>query len=177
MPIVAMFDGSQLPVDAYDRVVAADPEGITDQPERLHHVRFRQGDGFVVVDVWTSPEAFEEFDKRLGPAMDAAGVALQPTIHDVHGLIRATERGHAEVATVMALYEAFGRGDVGSILDQLTTTSSGSTARSTTASRGWCPGVATSTSGGSSPTSAPPSTSTCSAPGAPSSATARSRCR
>jgi uncharacterized protein len=119
MTIVATFDGRSLPIESYDRVLASDPEGITNQPERLHHTCYRVGDGYVVVDVWTSAEAFAEFGKLLAPALAEAGVDVQPEIHEVHRVMPGTGRAGANVATVMALYEAFGRGDVEFIVDQL----------------------------------------------------------
>ena len=119
MTIVATFDGRSLPIESYDRILASDPDGITNQPERLHHVCYRDGDGFVVVDVWTSAEAFAEFAKLLGPGMEAAGIQIQPEVREVHHVLPGTGTVGANVATVMAMYEAFGRGDVEFIVDQL----------------------------------------------------------
>ena len=119
MPIVVTFDGRHLPVDAYDKVRAADPERVENQPERLHHVCYRDGDGFVVVDVWTTAEAFEEFGRTLGPAMAAVGIDIAPRVHELHAAMPGGGAADANVATVMAIYQAFGRGDVGFILDQL----------------------------------------------------------
>jgi len=119
MPIVATFDGRHLPVDRYDAVVASDPEAIRNQPERLHHVCYLDGGGFAVIDVWTSAEAFEEFGKRLAPALAAAGIDIRPRVHEVHAVMAGTAPADANVATVTAIYEAFGRGDVEFIVDQL----------------------------------------------------------
>ena len=121
MTIIATFDGSNLSIDDYEKVLASDPDRITDQPERLHHVCYRKGDGFVVVDVWTSAEALATAAQTvLGPAMQAAGLSMpEPEIHEVHAMLPGSGRSSTNVATVMAMYEAFGRGDVGFILDNL----------------------------------------------------------
>jgi uncharacterized protein len=118
MPIVATFDGRSLPIGSYDDVLAADRDRIVNQPERLDHVCYRAGDGYVIVDVWTSAEAFEEFGKMLAPALEQAGITGQPEVHEIHNLI-VGGRAQSNVATVMAIYDAFGRGDVPFILDQL----------------------------------------------------------
>ena len=51
--------------------------------------------------------------------MAAAGVDIRPRVHEVHAVIPGATGADADVATVMAIYEAFGGGDVEVIVDQL----------------------------------------------------------
>lgn len=117
MAFVAVFDGRKFPIDRYDSVVSAGGPAVWRQPERSHHVCYESDGGFVVVDVWESEDAFGRFGEEvIGPAMAAAGVDLQPQVHRVHNVHRG---GDANVATVRAMYEAFGRGDIPAILECL----------------------------------------------------------
>ena len=42
-----------------------------------HHVGAQQGDGWMVVDVWESKEAFDKFSETLMPILAKAGVNME----------------------------------------------------------------------------------------------------
>jgi len=47
----------------------------------LFHVAFLADDGFRVIDLWESPEAFQQFlETRLGPAIQRIGIQGQPNV-------------------------------------------------------------------------------------------------
>ena len=119
MAIVTVFDGRDLPIDRYDAAVEHGGAAVWSPSERSLHVCYESGAGFVVVDIWECEDAFARFGAEvIGPAMDAAGITgLAPTIHAIHRLHRGV--GDANAATVAAIYEAFGRGDIPFIIEHL----------------------------------------------------------
>ena len=51
----------------------------------IHHVAGQQGNNWVVVDVWESAEAMDEFGKTLMPILSNNGIPqVQPTILPLH---------------------------------------------------------------------------------------------
>jgi ketosteroid isomerase-like protein len=119
MTIVAFFDGSHLSMQDYDETLRHGGPAVWDQPARQSHLCFERDGGFVVVDVWDSPEALATFGETvIGPALAAAGVdSLQPEVHELRNQHQGPSTSN--VATVGAIYEAFGRGDIPAILDRL----------------------------------------------------------
>ncbi len=90
------------------------------QRARSHHVCYRSGEGFCVVDVWDSEEEFSRFGREVGgPAVAAAGLDLQPQVFNVHNVHAGGDTSAANVATVAAMYEAFGQGDIPAIVERL----------------------------------------------------------
>ena len=70
MAVAAVFEFPKEAIEAYDRNLELHPE-LLDQPNRRCHVCFETKNGYMVVDVWESLEAFEEFGKVLeGAAAD-----------------------------------------------------------------------------------------------------------
>jgi hypothetical protein len=55
----------------------------------LVHVAGQGPNGFRVVDVWQSEEAFQRFGEKLTPIMKAVGVEVQPEIYPAHTLVSA----------------------------------------------------------------------------------------
>lgn len=121
MAIVAVFDFSDYGIEKYDEVLGFAGPVVWQQPARSHHVCFQGPEGWGVVDVWDDEASFAAFGERvIGPALAAAGIdAPPPKIHRVHNEHDRRDGSADNVATVTALYEAFGRGDIPAILDQV----------------------------------------------------------
>ena len=119
MAIVTVFDGRDIPIDRYDAAVEHGGDAVWSPPERELHLCYEAGTGFVVVDVWECEDAFARFGEQvIGPAMAAAGIeGLAPSIHAIHRVHRGVRDANA--ATVAAMYEAFGRGDIPFIIEHL----------------------------------------------------------
>lgn len=83
MAIAAVFEFPDHTVDDYLKVFEIGGPPIIDQPTRLHHVCYRTGDGFTVVDVWESEQAFAEFGQTIGPVMQRLGLDTPPKVFTV----------------------------------------------------------------------------------------------
>lgn len=120
MAIAVLFDGTDMPREMYDRVLAAGGRAVAEQAGRSIHVAYRSGTGFGVVDVWESEEALGQFAETvLLPTFAEVGLELPPPqVYPLHNTMGA-HPGTRNVATVQAVYEAFGRGDIPFILEQL----------------------------------------------------------
>jgi hypothetical protein len=72
--------------------------GQTNRPNQLQsHVSFGVEDGMQVVDVWSSRNAFEEFqNKTLLPAIKAAGITGQPEVKIIEAYNFGYPGKHAE---------------------------------------------------------------------------------
>lgn len=116
--------------EQYDAV--REQAGWIEQPPTggISHTTWWEGDICHNLDSWDSEEAFAAFaERRLGPAMAAVGVTVEPetTMHPAHecytpraGIVAPTAKPTIGVPDNVALirkgYEAFGRGDVASVL-------------------------------------------------------------
>jgi ketosteroid isomerase-like protein len=99
----------------------------------LSHVTWWEGEDCHNLDAWESEEAFAAFgEKRLGPAMATAGVAVTPetTVHAAHevftpraGLVAPTATPsitpNDSVGLLRRGYDAFARGDLATVLGML----------------------------------------------------------
>ena len=94
MAIAALFDCSADTLAQYDRAFELCPD-LADQPSRLHHACLTSGDGFLVVDIWESDEAFARFGELLGPVLDQVDLHPLPDLRRVH---RVIDRTGADVA-------------------------------------------------------------------------------
>ena len=65
MSIAVLFDCSADSLAQYDQCLELCPE-LADQPARPYHMCMPSGTGFLVIDVWESPEAFARFGEVLG---------------------------------------------------------------------------------------------------------------
>ena len=54
--------------------------GLTNPAGRTHHVAGKQGDNWVVIEIWESEEAFSKFGEILLPIMERAGVTFVPPV-------------------------------------------------------------------------------------------------
>jgi ketosteroid isomerase-like protein/predicted ester cyclase len=96
----------------------------------LTHLTWWEGSDCCNIDAWDSEEAFQAFgERRLGPAMAAAGVAAQPevTFYPAHEVLAPRPQVIADtatpavsassnVATIRSGYAAFAAGDVPKVL-------------------------------------------------------------
>jgi ketosteroid isomerase-like protein len=116
--------------EQYDAVRAQ--AGWLEQPPGggLSHVTWWEGDDCYNVDAWESEAAFNAFgEQRLGPAMAAVGIGVQPevTMHPAHEVLTPRSTIVAPTATpsltaidsvslIRGGYEAFARGDIPAVL-------------------------------------------------------------
>jgi hypothetical protein len=74
----------------YDQVIKElEAAGHRSPPGHLSHVAARKGNGYLVVDVWESQEAFERFGQILVPILERAGghAAAMAQFYPVHNSI------------------------------------------------------------------------------------------
>jgi hypothetical protein len=95
MAIVAIFDFPGEPVAKYEKVFETGGAEVLNQPSRLHHVCYRTDSGFTVVDVWEDERSLAAFGEIIGPAMQKAGLAAEPAVSPVQGLV--TQDGHRRI--------------------------------------------------------------------------------
>lgn len=86
-PVAAVFEFAPEYLESYDRSLELAGGQLRNQPERLHHVCFETDDGFMVVDVWESLEAFERFGEVLNQAVAQLPAPVQVKLRRVHNLI------------------------------------------------------------------------------------------
>ena len=70
-------------IEKYDRAMQLMPE-LADQPGRRSHVCARTPDGFVVVEVWDTRDAYERYAALLLPVCEEVGLRAQPRPLPVH---------------------------------------------------------------------------------------------
>lgn len=54
------------------------------QPPRSHHICYKTDNGWGVVDVWETEEAFAAFGAVLGPVLQEFQLSAEPRIQPVH---------------------------------------------------------------------------------------------
>jgi len=97
MPIVAVFQGPTLTQTQYEESVRrlTGGRGRLETPADwpvaglLVHVAGQGPNGFRVVDVWESEEAFQRFAEKLLPITKAIGIEGQPEVYATHTLVTA----------------------------------------------------------------------------------------
>ena len=97
MAIVAVFQSPTLTEAKYEETVRRLTGGkqrmtsAADWPVKglLAHVAGQGPNGFRVVDVWQSEEAFQRFGEKLMPILSAVGVEGQPEVYPAHTLVSA----------------------------------------------------------------------------------------
>lgn len=93
MPIVMVHDSPGVTQEQYEQVAArlSDGRGLTlsDWPVEgiLSHTAGPTGDGWRVIDVWESEEAFQRFGEVIGPVLQEIGYSGQPQICEVHHFV------------------------------------------------------------------------------------------
>jgi hypothetical protein len=99
MPIVAVFQSPSLTKERYEETVRRITGGKTkltspsDWPVEglLVHAAGQGENGFRVVDVWATEEAFQRFGEKLIPVLKSVGVEGQPEVYPAHTLVSAKE--------------------------------------------------------------------------------------
>jgi len=96
VPIVAVFQDPTFNRDKYDEAVRKlagkdKLESPADWPVEglLTHIAADGEDGFYVVDVWESQDAFDRFGQTLGPLLQEAGVEGGHDFYQVHTFVSA----------------------------------------------------------------------------------------
>lgn len=97
MPIVAVFQSPGFTRDQYDESVRRltggkeRVESPSDWPVEglLAHVAGDGPNGFRVVDVWESEDAFSRFGETLMPVLQEIGVEGDPEIYPAHSFVSA----------------------------------------------------------------------------------------
>lgn len=85
MSIAILFDCSTDTLAQYEQAFEILP-ALASQPARPVHICMSSGDGFLVVDVWESEDAFAKFGEVLGPVLDQVNLHPSPDVRQVYGL-------------------------------------------------------------------------------------------
>lgn len=98
MPIVVVFQSPTLTRENYEQSVRkltggkkSRMESASDWPVDglLVHVAGQGANGFRVVDVWESEDAFRRFGEKLMPIMKEIGIDTVPETYDAHAFVSA----------------------------------------------------------------------------------------
>ena|SRR5215216_3770265 len=97
MPVVAVFHVPGFTQERYEESVRRLTDGKSrlespaDWPVQglLAHVAGEGANGFRVVDVWESEEAFGRFGETLIPILQEIGVEGQPEVYQAHTFVSA----------------------------------------------------------------------------------------
>jgi hypothetical protein len=97
MAIVAVFQSPTLTQATYEESVRQLSGGLSrmEKPANwpvkglLVHVAGQGPNGFRVVDVWESEEAFQRFGEKLMPIMKAIGIEGAPEVYPSHTVVSA----------------------------------------------------------------------------------------
>ena len=96
MPIVAVFQGPTFTRQSYEESVRrlTGDKGLKSPadwpvPGLLVHAAGQGPQGFRVVDVWESEEAFRQFGEKLMPILKAVGVEGAPETYRAHTFVSA----------------------------------------------------------------------------------------
>jgi hypothetical protein len=93
MAVAVQLDFRGATLEQYDQInetIGLLPGGPPAAPQEIFHWVMKTDDGFRVVDVWESREAFERFaEEKLGPICQEVGVADPPEIQvfEVHNYL------------------------------------------------------------------------------------------
>jgi hypothetical protein len=89
MAVGIVFDGVGVTKAQYEQVLHQVAPNNTLAPGMLHHVAGATEDGIAVVELWDSQEALNTFfAEKLGAALQAAGITIQPKVFDVFNEIK-----------------------------------------------------------------------------------------
>ena len=97
MPVVLVHEGKGLTRQNYEESVRqvtggkprVESPGDWPVPGLLVHAAGQGKDGFRVVDVWESAEAFRQFGERLIPILKSLGIEGEPEIYEAHTFVSA----------------------------------------------------------------------------------------
>jgi hypothetical protein len=98
MPIVVVVEGPGLSREQYEETVRMltggkvrlDLPSDWPVPGLLAHIAGQGANGWRVVDVWESEEAFQRFGEKLMPVLKQAGVQATPEVYPVHTFVSAS---------------------------------------------------------------------------------------
>jgi hypothetical protein len=90
MPVTAIFDVPRMTAQQYDQIMAKLNDAGASAPDgRLYHVASPKGNGWLVVDVWESPEKLQAFAQTLMPIVQSVGVTPPtPEVLPAHNIIK-----------------------------------------------------------------------------------------
>jgi hypothetical protein len=90
MAITVVFDFPGATQAQYEAVIAGlEAQGRLTAEARLFHVACGKADGWLVIDVWETLEAFAEYGDALLPLIQQAGFPpIEPRIYPVHNIMR-----------------------------------------------------------------------------------------
>ncbi len=86
-PVAAVFEFPRDQLEAYDRSLDIFGGRLRNQPGRRNHVCFETDQGYTVVDVWESLEAFEQFGDLLNEVVSELPGPVRVKLHRVHNII------------------------------------------------------------------------------------------
>ena len=96
MPIIAIFQSSSLTQQKYEESVRRLTGGKKKRmesradwpvPGLLSHAAGQGANGFRVVDVWESEDAFRKFGEALAPILQAVGIEGDPEIYPAYAFV------------------------------------------------------------------------------------------
>lgn len=89
MAITAHFKPKSMNAAQYDEALRRlEAAGAAAPAGRIHHLCFGAGDKLEVIDVWETPESFQQFGATLGPILGDIGIdAGEPTILPLYNAI------------------------------------------------------------------------------------------
>jgi len=95
VPIVMVHDSPGVTQEQYEQVGARLTGGhglksLSDWPVEgiLSHTAGPTDDGWRVVDVWESEEAFQRFGEVIGPVLQELDYPGQPRVFEVHNFVK-----------------------------------------------------------------------------------------
>ena len=98
MPVVAVFEPPNFTQDQYEETVRRVSGGKKERMESpadwpveglLAHIAGQGANGFRVVDVWESEEAFAKFGETLVPILRDLGIDAEPEVYSTHTFVSA----------------------------------------------------------------------------------------
>ena len=95
MPVLMVHDGPGGTREQYEEVGSRLTDGrglnsLSDWPTGgiLSHAAGPTEDGWRVVDVWESEEAFQRFGEVIGPILQEVGMPGQPQLFPLHNFVK-----------------------------------------------------------------------------------------
>lgn len=95
MPVLMVHDIPGGTQEQYDQVAArlTDGGGLNSLSDWagggiLFHAAGPTDDGFRVIDVWETEEAFQRFGEAIGPILEEVGLAGQPRLFPLHNFVK-----------------------------------------------------------------------------------------
>ena len=90
MAITVRFTPKSMSAAKYDECIKRLEQAGARAPKgRLYHVCYGSGDALRVLDVWESPESFDEFGQTLMPILQELSIDPgTPEISEVHNIIQ-----------------------------------------------------------------------------------------